>query len=430
MKNLVQIASFAVGTGMQAVFGFLSIPLLVRVLGVEELGRWSVIEAVFQFGAQVALLGFNQTMIKFITADGMAPWPALKKVAWVLAPSVAIAASAASIAAHYWLELPIASAVAVGILLSLECWIVLGLSTTRAAAMPLVFSAALITRSGGILLALSVAVFILPGWLAKTSDIVWVWDAAYLIVGVVLAFALTRRGSAGPAPDRQAMSDGLRYGAPLLVAMLVAQALQYADRFFVAGQLGYADTGRYFVHAKVANTLAMAALPVQLWWPVARFEHLKDVDGGRAFFARASLLGVAFFSMTLFALAGIAPWVFHWFAPSESLDVWLLLLLLGALYVQVSAVFFNVGLLDAGSTHLNAVVWAATAVVQLVLQALLVPRLGALGAALGLLAGALCAMGLQLALSQRRRYVPFPFGALLALAATTVLGAVLMLRGA
>jgi O-antigen/teichoic acid export membrane protein len=427
VQHLIRIASFALGTGSQAALGFLSIPLLVRILGVEELGRWSIVEAVFQIGAQVALLGFNQTLIKFISADGLAPGPSLLKVAKTLLPVVTLAALVVAIAAHFWLNMSASSAAAVGLLLCLECWIVLGLSTSRAASKPLVFSAALIMRGGGILLALFLAVYVLPSWIRGASDVVWVWNAVYLLVAALLAFALLQVGASGRAPDRLAMTQGMRYGAPLLIAVLLAQLLQYADRFFVASELGYAEAGRYFVHAKVANALAMAALPVQLWWPVARFEHLKDADGGGAFFSRASLVGVVFFSFTLLALALIAPLVFHWFAPAQPLNGWLLFLLLSALFVQVSTVFFNIGLLDAGSTHLNVVVWGVTAMVQLGLQALLVPRLGALGAALGLFAGALCALALQYTLSQRRKYIRFPVGALIAMALATLLCANLLL---
>lgn len=415
---------------MQAALGFLSIPLLVRLLGQEELGRWSVLEALFQIGAQVALLGFNQTLIKFITADGMAPWPSLIKVARTLVPVMLIIGMAACIAGQCWLGLSLASAAGLGALLVLECWIVLGLSTSRAASMPLVFSAALIVRGGAILAALATAVFLMPASLSRAAEVVWVWIGAYLLVGAVLAVALSRRGASGRAPDRKILVGGLKYGAPLLVALLLAQLLQYADRFLVAGLLGYGEAGGYFIHAKVANTLAMAALPVQLWWPVARFQHLKDADGGGAFFARASVVGIAFFSVVLLVVAVVSPLVFRWFAPTAQLDVWLLLLLLAAIYVQVSAVFFNVGLLDANTTHLNAVAWGGTAVVQLSLQWVLVPHFGVLGAAGGLLAGAFCAWGCQFLLSQRHRFVRYPLAQLLALVAAAFAGAALLLRGA
>jgi O-antigen/teichoic acid export membrane protein len=429
MNNFIQIASFALGTGMQAALGFLSVPLLVRALGVEELGRWSIVEAMFQFGAQLALLGFNQTIVKFISADGLAPWPSLVRVGRSLLPLVLVLAGVAGLIAFLWAGMPVESALAVGLLLCLESWMVLGLSTARAAAMPLVFSTALITRSGIILGVLSIMVFLRPGWIHRAADVGWIWVAAYSMVGVTLASFISRRGQAGAGPDRRVLIDGLRYGAPLLLAVLFAQALQYADRFFVSSQLGYGEAGRYFVHAKVANTLAMAALPIQLWWPVARFTHLKDADGGAAFFARASLLGVTFFSVVLLGVAAIGPVIFRWFAPGESMDIWLFLLMLCGQYLQVSAVFFNVGLLNQGTTYLNAVVWAVTAVAQLTLQTILVPRYGVLGAAVGQACGALCALGLQYTLSQRRRFVRYPLGSLAAIIVATVFVATAALRG-
>jgi O-antigen/teichoic acid export membrane protein len=290
-----------------------------------------------------------------------------------------------------------------------------------------VFSTALIVRSGGILLALSLAAFVLPGWIHGAPDIVLAWTFAYLAVAAWLAFALMRSKKSANAPDRPAMVEGLKYGGPLLIAILIAQLLQYADRFLVAGQIGYAEAGRYFIHAKVAGMLALVAMPIQLWWPVARFEHRKDIDGGEAFFARTSLIGVGAFSLALIALAAIAPFVFRWFAPSFAMDALLLFLLLGAFYVQISAIFFNVGLLDAGNTHVNVVVWLATACVQLSTQILLVPRLGGPGAAIGVFAGALCALTLQFSLSQRRRYVRFPLGQLLALAIAAFASAFIIL---
>ena len=259
-KNLLNIGAFALGTGAQAALGFVSVPLLVRLLGVAEIGRWSVIEAMFQLGAQIALLGFNSTLIKYISGDGMAPWPTLARVARALIPSVLAAALIVAVCAYTIIGLSPGASVTVSVVLCLECWLVLAFATARAGPMPLVFSSALILRASAILSSLALVVYVQPALVTRAGDVPAIWIVVYCVVGLVLGSLIQAKSPAGGTPDRQALRQGLKYGFPLLLTIVLAQILQTTDRFFVSGMFGFDDAGVYFLHAKIANALAFAAL--------------------------------------------------------------------------------------------------------------------------------------------------------------------------
>lgn len=419
-RNLLQIAAFALGTGAQAALGFVSVPLLVRLLGVEELGRWSVIEAMFQLGAQIALLGFNPTLIKYISGDGMAPWATLARVAKALVPSAVVVGLTVGVCAHSILGLSLGSSLAVGAVLCLECWLVLAFVTARAASMPIIFSSALILRASAILASLALIIYVQPALVRRAGDVPVIWILIYLVVGLTLGALIKAKSKTGEAPDRKALRGGLKYGFPLLITIVLSQVMQTTDRFLVSGFLGFDEAGAYFLHAKIANALAFAALPVQLWWPVARFEHLKDGDGGALFFSQASVWGIAFFGVAAIGLAAIAPHLLRWFAPSLEFKSLLFLVLLLSVFFQTTAIFFNIGLLKEGATHLNVIVWVGAAVAQIFFQLVLLVSFGVIGAALGAAVGSCTALILQYLLSQRISPIQYPVFKLAAISIASI----------
>lgn len=428
-RNLLQIAAFALGTGAQAALGFFSVPLLVRLLGVEELGRWSVVEAMFQLGAQIALLGFNPTLIKYISGDGMAPWATLTRVTRALVPSALVVGLIVGICAHWILGLSPGSSLAVGVVLCLECWLVLAFVAARAASMPIIFSSALILRASAILASLALILYSQPTLVRHAGDVPAIWVCIYLLIGLVLGALIKVKSKTGEAPDRQALRNGLKYGFPLLITIALSQVMQTTDRFLVSGFLGFDEAGVYFLHAKIANALAFAALPVQLWWPVARFEHLKDVDGGADFFSQASVWGLAFFGLAAVGLAAIAPHLLRWFAPSLEFKSLLFLVLLLSAYFQTSAIFFNIGLLKEGATHFNVIVWVGAAVAQIFFQLVLLASFGVIGAALGAAVGSSTGLILQYLLSQRISPIRYPVFKLAAISIASI-GASFLAAGA
>ena len=295
----------------------------------------------FQLGAQIALLGFNPTLIKYISGDGMAPWATLARVAKALVPSAVVVGLTVGVCAHSILGLSLGSSLAVGIVLCLECWLVLAFVTARAASMPIIFSSALILRASAILASLALIIYVQPALVRRAGDVPVIWILIYLVVGLTLGALIKAKSKTGEAPDRKALRGGLKYGFPLLITIVLSQVMQTTDRFLVSGFLGFDDAGVYFLHAKIANALAFAALPVQLWWPVARFEHLKDGDGGALFFSQASVWGIAFFGVAAIGLAAIAPHLLRWFAPSLEFKSLLFLVLLLSVFFQTSSYFFQ-----------------------------------------------------------------------------------------
>ncbi|MGB7471643.1 MAG: oligosaccharide flippase family protein [Candidatus Acidiferrum sp.] len=228
-------------------------------------------------------------------------------------------------------------------------------------------------------------------------------DGACLLV--LLAFCLpgmqlrVRKAILGPM---------LRYGLPLVWSALMALLFDASGRYFLAHFQSLAEVGRYTVGIKITNILSMGFLqPFGNAWAGAVFPIAHRPNAAITYtkiMGYALLVGTLLAAMTiLFGPLLIRVFAGRAYAGVQSLLPWLLLPVIFRLLEYWSSLPIY---LRYKTKWLGPLGTAGTALC-IVLDYFLVPRFGALGAAIAWPAALAATIGLMTAFG--RRYYPLPF---------------------
>jgi O-antigen/teichoic acid export membrane protein len=198
----------------------------------------------------------------------------------------------------------------------------------------------------------------------------------------------------------------LRYGLPLVLPNLVYWFALFAERFTLSRFATLADVGVYGVAARIASatTLASGAIDIA-WMPFAL--SVQRRDDAPALYARALtlyLLVVGLFG-TLVALFSREALELFTRAPYYGASV-LVGPIAAGLIMRGAVNILAIGVMLRQRTGTLANVSLASCVIGVGALFVLVPQLGALGAALATLVGRLAAFGLLLHFT--RRVYPMP----------------------
>jgi len=174
----------------------------------------------------------------------------------------------------------------------------------------------------------------------------------------------------------------IKFGAPLVPAGLAMYVLNTSDRWFVNYYCGQSDLGLYAVSAKFAMLIAMAVTTFrQAWWPVAMDAmHSKD---GPALYRTTARLYLGAGSACIILLTAMSPCLIRWFTTPEYAQAYPIVGVL-AWY----SIFYGFYLIvAAGIWKVEKTAWApllmgAAAILNICMDAFLVPQYGGLGAAM------------------------------------------------
>jgi len=422
MRRFKDISMYFLATGAMSISGFILVPLLVRLLSLDEFGRWTLIEPILVVGAPLALLGASWGVFKQVAHDGLPPSLICRRLLPAAQPMmIAVAALAAFVLAE--LGFSITVAICMGVTVWLEALLILETESLRAANMALAFMLTQILRATVLIGLLGAAMY---GWFAlvKVGDVIQV----RLLVAIVAAcaaavFLRIKLGSGGTNESAQhnvgqeKMSssalyrDAIKYGAPLLVVSLLTMLLQFSDRFIIKAYFDYNALAHYYVYVKITSAISLLVVtPFSLWWPNERFRQRKLPDGGRGFFPQVAMIFLTILLAASGSLWLITDWLLPFFAPGIPFNPAVILLLLFGGILAAMAYPLNVGLLDEGQTHKNiyAVLWAAIANITLAL--ILIPKFQLVGAAWANLLGYAVYLMTFSHFSQRVFPVAFPYG--------------------
>lgn len=237
-------------------------------------------------------------------------------------------------------------------------------------------------------------------------------------VGTLLLFRALPRGLA-LGFDQVLLGRVLRYGVPLMPHLAAAIIFQATDKLMLAASElhGLEEVGVYSVGSRIASGVMMLGLGLQrAWLPYFFQEAGRDDHAGWQRVARLSFWSMGGMASAVAVLALLAPELVSVIAPDGYASA------AAVTAVLCLSTLFRTGALVASAVVLHSPrayrIWLASvpaAVLNVALNALLIPRYGALGAAWA----TVVAMGLNtlftVALSRRVRLVRFRFGAVMAL---------------
>lgn len=174
----------------------------------------------------------------------------------------------------------------------------------------------------------------------------------------------------------------IKFGLPLIPAGLMVWVMTASDRWFVMNMLGSYELGLYAVGAKFALIVMVAVQTFRkAWWPIAM--DMLHKEEGKHFFKIVSMWYVGLGSLGAVFLTSISPYLVKFLVGEQYFDSWKIV---GVLcWGSIAYGFYLlslIGVFKSKKTYLNIYIHGAGAIVNIVLNYILIPFYGMLGAAI------------------------------------------------
>ncbi|MQA75040.1 MAG: oligosaccharide flippase family protein, partial [Solirubrobacterales bacterium] len=259
-------------------------------------------------------------------------------------------------------------------------------------------------------------------WLLVVDD----RGAAGILLGTFgtgAAFLLWRlwveRRRLGLRPEIPLLRRMLRFGLPTMPAELSLYSLNFIDRILIVRYAGLAEAGLYALAVKFAQGMNVIARGFQLAFPPLAYSIADDDEARRAY----SLIVTWFAAICAFFVAGLwllARWIVDLLAAPEYFDAYEAVGLLAtgvALYALYLVLVVVLG--RSGRTEFNLPATVAGTAVNVVLNVILIPPLGIVGAGIALVASYAVVLVAMYVLTQRLFPVAYEWGRLALLVVVT-----------
>jgi O-antigen/teichoic acid export membrane protein len=217
--------------------------------------------------------------------------------------------------------------------------------------------------------------------------VVFDWGATGVVAGnftgtliVYAALLVYRHEQLGLTLDRPLLRQMNRFGIPLVPSMLALWLLNFGDRFFILKLADQSEVGVYSIGARIASAMVLLLAAFRAGWLAFAYSIEDDDRARRAYsFVLTYLLFVA--SWAALALALLSPWLVRWLTTPAFFDASEVVPLL--VFGAVALGGFNVVSIVLGRRKRTQFNWVATgsgAAVSVVLNLVLIPPYGIVGA--------------------------------------------------
>jgi len=210
--------------------------------------------------------------------------------------------------------------------------------------------------------------------------------------------------------DRNLWKDFLKFGLPLVPASLIWWVMHASDRWFIMHLISPYALGLYATGAKfiLLITLAVEAFR-KAWWPLALdMMHKKDSP---EFFQRVSLWYLILGSVAAVALTAVSPYLVGFIADKRYFEAWRII---GVLcWYPIFYGFYlisTIGIFKSKKTYIAIVVFALAAIINIILNFILIPIYGLIGAAVATSLSMMIASVISMLISNRYLYVRWQWG--------------------
>lgn len=407
-------AIYGIGEISGRIAGFLLIPIYTTVLISADFGRLQVLLSLHQLGQMTGDLGFTAAFLRWyglaktdsdksrvlsnVTAGSVVATLLVTSLFWIFSLPLAKLFLTADVYAPY-IRLVAAS-------LGLRVLATVAFTHMRLEEKPKGY---VVLSLGRTLLSLSLVLFFV---LVQKKGIWGVLLGETIANGAALAVAAGLLGRRlVPRVSLEDIKSYLGFGIPFVLANLGAFALLSTDKLVLSAKGLAVETGLYALGGKLGIAINVAIIwPFTLVWTPTMFRIARDetVEEARRVFAR-----IFTYMMGLLLWAGLALGVFATeiidiisppeYASAAVISPFIIL----AYVVYGSYRHFQVGLNVSGKSGSLATSFLAAAVLNLMLNLFLIPRLGMIGAAIATLISYVVMASLVLIAAQKCYPIPY-----------------------
>lgn len=383
--NKRTILSYALGPIGSGILGLISLPVITWFFSVEDVGRISMLQVVASFSMLLFCLGLDQAYVR--EYHEVKDTPELLKL--TLMPGLFLTMLAYSLVfiikptlVSEWLyEIP---SVYLSVI-SITC-LILSIVSRFLSLVLRMQERALAFSMSQLLPKIIFLIFIISTvWLGFKKDIYTLVTAHFLsILAVFLVFSWNTRkewlASFKYRFNWLRFKPLLLFGLPLVVGGLASWGLNVMDKLFLRGMSTFLELGVYSVAASIAGVAAIFAGIFNTIWAPMVYKWVNDgVDLAKIDEISEHLLAAIYF---VAVLSGLFSWVLPYFLPPEYAAIQYLVTacLLGPLFYTLSETT-AVGITIARKTKLSMLASIGAMLINVVGNYILVPRIGAIGAA-------------------------------------------------
>lgn len=414
--------AYALARGLPALVNFAAIAVYTRLLEPTDYGRYAVVVATIGMAHMLAFLWLQLSLGRFFAAYRDMPTRFLSSVlaGFIL---VVLLLALATLPTLLWLDEPgLRRLVLLGVLLlAAEAFSEIHLRLANARLEPLAYGRIALVRA---VVALA----------AGSGLVLAGLGAEGVLIGLLTGCAVASlrptlhafRGCQPALVDPAILRRLLLYGAPLVLTIACDYVLFAADRLLIARLVGVDAAGVYAVGHDLTNfTLGMILVIVHLAaYPIAvsAFESGGLAQAAPKLRQNALLL----WGLGLPAACGMAllatniTGVVVGAAFRESAATVMPIIALAVLIQKSRTFYFDMAFQLTGRVGIQALISAAAAVVNVILNLVLIPAYGIAGAAWATVAASALALGLSIALGRRHLALPMPWTDLVRLGVATV----------
>jgi O-antigen/teichoic acid export membrane protein len=206
------------------------------------------------------------------------------------------------------------------------------------------------------------------------------------------------------------LKDMLKFSVPLMPALFAVWVIDFSDRYFLMRMSTLEQVGIYSVGARISSMIILFSTSFQMaWGPYAlSIQHEADAKNrysrGLFLFLCAALTAAT--AITVFAGPILAILTRPEYYEAEKVIGFLTL----GTVAYGAYLIVNIGLLISKKTILTSVAISIGAALNIILNFLLIPRFGMMGAAFATLAAYLVALALLYGFAQKYYPIEYPAG--------------------
>jgi O-antigen/teichoic acid export membrane protein len=226
-------------------------------------------------------------------------------------------------------------------------------------------------------------------------------------LAVYLVLLGYRRYQLGLQFDRDLYRQMNRFGLPLVPSALALWAVNFIDRLFLVKLSSVSEVGLYSIGVRVASALMLLLTAFRTAWPAFAYSIRDDNEARRTYgYVLTYLVFVS--SWIALALGLLSPWIVHLLTTPQYYPASRVVAPLAFSTVAFAGyMVMAIGVGRARRTQFNWVVTGAGAAVNIVLNIILIPPYGMMGAAIATVAAYLVMFLGMIANAQHVYRVPY-----------------------